>query len=71
MRWFQKLDAGHVVSRAIGGGYGGLRLEHASCNRSAGARLGNGMRKRKAQVAGARAAARAAQASAVKSKWAA
>lgn len=71
MRYFQKLDAGHVVSRALGGGRGPRRLEHANCNRSAGATLGNSMRRKPATVAGVRAAGKRAVAATVKSKWAA
>lgn len=36
----QKLDVGHVVDAALGGAYGPRRYEHTSCNRSAGAQLG-------------------------------
>ncbi|SRR6266851_1308234 len=57
MRAWQKLDAGHVIPRMLGGGLGPLRLEHARCNRAAGARLGNAARSKRAQVAGMKAAA--------------
>jgi hypothetical protein len=62
----QGLDAGHVVSRMIGGGAGPLRLEHSHCNRSHGATMGNAARKKRAQVAGMKAAATAALR---KGKW--
>lgn len=42
-RW-QKLDLDHVTPRALGGAGGPAVLAHASCNRSAGATLGNRMR---------------------------
>jgi hypothetical protein len=44
---WQALDLGDWPSRVIAARYGVIprkRLEHASCNRSAGARLGNAMR---------------------------
>jgi hypothetical protein len=68
-RWMwrsQGLDAGHVVSRMLGGGAGPKRLEHAHCNRSHGATMGNAARKKRAQVAGMKAAATAALR---KAKW--
>jgi hypothetical protein len=37
------LDCGHVDARALGGG-GGFQPEHAGCNRTHGARLGNALR---------------------------
>jgi hypothetical protein len=37
----QKLDRDHVIDRALGGTQGPAVLSHASCNRAAGARLGN------------------------------
>jgi 5-methylcytosine-specific restriction endonuclease McrA len=37
----QALDLDHAIPRALGGADGPLRLAHARCNRSAGARLGN------------------------------
>lgn len=40
----QALDRDHVVDRALGGTTGPAVLAHASCNRSAGARLGNQLR---------------------------
>jgi len=44
-RW-QKLDAGHSRDRAlVGPGEPPDRLEHARCNRVAGARLGNRLRR--------------------------
>lgn len=36
-----ELDVGHVVDVADGGAHGPRRLEHAACNRSAGAAAGN------------------------------
>jgi hypothetical protein len=42
-KW-QALDRDHVVDRALGGATGPAVLAHASCNRSAGARLGNQLR---------------------------
>jgi hypothetical protein len=39
-KW-QRLQLGHVVSVAMGGSNGPTRMEHGSCNESAGARLGN------------------------------
>ena len=50
----QALDRGHTTDRALGGVNSEGRLEHASCNRSAGAALATPMRL-------ARLAARAAQ----------
>jgi hypothetical protein len=41
------LDAGHGVARALGGDGSDSALEHRPCNRGAGARLGNRMRRRK------------------------
>lgn len=40
----QPLDADHAYARALGGAGGPLRWAHASCNRSAGAILGNALR---------------------------
>ena len=40
----QALDRGHTISRALGGTDSEGRLEHASCNRSAGAALATPMR---------------------------
>jgi hypothetical protein len=40
----QALDRDHMVDRALGGTMGPAVLAHASCNRSAGARLGNQLR---------------------------
>lgn len=40
------LDTGHATDVAQGGGDGPRRLEHGSCNRSAGARAGNRARGR-------------------------
>ena len=40
----QELDRDHVVDRALGGTDGPAVLAHASCNRSAGARLSNQIR---------------------------
>jgi hypothetical protein len=62
----QGLQAGHVIARMIGGGFGPLRVEHAKCNARHGARLGNAARSRRAQLAGAKAAAKRA---ARRSKW--
>lgn len=45
-----KLDLDHVVPRALGGAGGGVRWAHASCNRSAGGRLGNALRRRASRV---------------------
>lgn len=42
-KW-QALDRDHVVDRALGGATGPAVLAHASCNRSAGARLSNQIR---------------------------
>lgn len=66
MRYWQKLDAGHVIPRMIGGGLGGWRLEHARCNRSAGATMGNQARSKRAQVAGMK---RAVERKARADKW--
>jgi hypothetical protein len=41
----QKLDRGHTVDRALGGTDSPGRLEHQHCSRSAGARLGNQLRR--------------------------
>jgi len=43
---WQALDGGHARSRALGNTGPPDRLEHASCNRSAGARLGNALARR-------------------------
>jgi hypothetical protein len=40
---WQELDRDHIIDRALGGTQGPAVLAHASCNRSAGARLGNAM----------------------------
>ena len=40
----QKLDRGHTIPRALGGVNSPGRLEHASCNRSAGAAMATPMR---------------------------
>ena len=42
-KW-QELDRDHIVDRALGGAQGPAVLAHASCNRSAGAKLGNQLR---------------------------
>lgn len=42
----QALDLDHVIPRAFGGKDGPVRIAHAGCNRSAGARLGNLTRRR-------------------------
>ena len=39
----QELDRGHIIDRALGGANGPAILVHASCNRIAGAQLGNAM----------------------------
>lgn len=55
MYHWQALDRDHLTARALGGANGPAVLAHASCNRSAGARLGNRMRgSRKAATAAAR-----------------
>jgi hypothetical protein len=43
MYQWQELDRDHVIDRALGGMEGPAVLAHASCNRSAGAKLGNQM----------------------------
>lgn len=40
----QALDRGHAIPRALGGVNSPGRLEHASCNRSAGAAMATPMR---------------------------
>lgn len=50
----QDLDLDHSVPRALGGTKGD-RLAHRSCNRSAGARMGNRMRGAARRAASARA----------------
>jgi 5-methylcytosine-specific restriction endonuclease McrA len=45
MYTWQALDRDHVVDRAHGGTDGPAVLAHAHCNRSAGARMGNRMRR--------------------------
>lgn len=40
------LDLGHSVDRVLGGNSAPRRIEHAACNRRAGARLGNQLRRR-------------------------
>jgi hypothetical protein len=45
----EKLDADHEVPRVFGG-RGLLRWAHSSCNRSAGAELGNRLRGRRRDV---------------------
>lgn len=42
---WQALDRDHITPRALGGTDGPAVLAHAHCNRSAGAALGNRMRK--------------------------
>lgn len=39
-----KLDADHVIPRALGGANGPLVLSHAHCDKAAGAALGNKLR---------------------------
>lgn len=43
-KW-QRLQLGHVISVAMGGSNGPTRIEHGVCNESAGARLGNRLRR--------------------------
>lgn len=45
MHHAQPLDYDHVIPRALGGTNGPRRIVHRSCNRSAGAALGNRMRR--------------------------
>lgn len=45
MHAWQRLDLDHVRPVALGGMRGMTRLVHAYCNRSAGASMGNRMRK--------------------------
>lgn len=51
-KW-QALDRDHIVDRALGGTTGPAVLAHASCNRAAGARLGNQLRPLNTPRAGA------------------
>jgi hypothetical protein len=44
-KWTSELDLDHVVPRAMGGFDGPKRIVHASCNRSAGSRLGARLRR--------------------------
>ncbi|SRR6266567_4024357 len=48
----QGLQRGHIIDRALGGADGPAALEHASCNLSAGARLGNRLQPRVIMAAG-------------------
>jgi len=48
----QGLDRDHVIDRALGGANGPAVLAHASCNRSAGATLGNKLQPRTVKAAG-------------------
>jgi hypothetical protein len=41
----QELDRDHMVDRVLGGASGPAVLAHAACNRSAGAKLGNQLRR--------------------------
>ena len=50
-KW-QELDRDHIVDRALGGTQGPAVLAHASCNRSAGATLGNQLQPRTITAAG-------------------
>lgn len=43
----QDLDVGHVKDAALGGAHGPRRYEHRSCNRRAGAQLGQRIRRAK------------------------
>lgn len=45
MRTWQKLHLDHTIPVALGGEGGPTRLTHAYCNDSAGAKLGNRLRK--------------------------
>lgn len=47
MRYWQQLDADHVTARALGGIGSPVRLAHAKCNRAAGSRLGNALRRQR------------------------
>jgi 5-methylcytosine-specific restriction endonuclease McrA len=46
MSKMQALELDHVIPRALGGIGGVTRLMHKKCNRSAGGRLGNQLKKR-------------------------
>lgn len=50
----QALDRDHVVDRVLGGAEGPAVLAHRSCNRSAGARLGNQLRPHTVKAAAGR-----------------
>ena len=50
----QDLHRGHIIDRALGGANGPAALEHAACNLSAGARLGNQLQPRHIAAAGGR-----------------
>lgn len=50
MYHWQALDLDHKIPRALGGIGGPTRLVHRKCNRRAGARLGNKMRRRTRKV---------------------
>jgi hypothetical protein len=50
-KW-QALERDHVVDRALGGAQGPAVLAHQSCNRSAGAKLGNQLQPRAILAAG-------------------
>ena len=47
MRQGQALDLDHQVMRMFGGADGPVRIAHAGCNRSMGAKIGNRLRKRR------------------------
>ena len=44
-RMLSDLEADHVIPRALGGEHSPLRWAHRTCNRSAGATLGNQLRR--------------------------
>lgn len=50
-KW-QDLDRDHLVDRVLGGAQGPAVLAHRSCNRGAGAKLGNRLQPRAIQAAG-------------------
>lgn len=43
----QALDLDHQLPRVLGGSGGPVRMAHAGCNRSIGAKIGNRLRKRR------------------------
>lgn len=50
MHIWQRLQLDHAIPVAKGGSSGPTRLAHGKCNESAGARLGNRMRRNKRRV---------------------